>query len=65
MLEIWYVVLSSSLYQFCLNVGPRVQDGFWPGVIGSGHRNTYKHIKKSSSSELLGLDAGNLVSSIA
>ena len=58
MFEIWYVALPSlHLYQVCSNEGPRVQDGLWPGVPSLSHRNTYKNIYKSSSSELLGLDA--------
>ena len=40
------------LYQVCSNEGPRVQDGLWPGVPSLSHRNTYKNIYKSSSSEL-------------
>ena len=50
------------LYQVCSNEGPRVKDDLWPGGGGGGvpglsHRNTYKNIYKSSSSEPLGLDA--------
>ena len=34
MQEIWYVALSSGLYQVCSNEGPRVQDGPVSGVLG-------------------------------
>ena len=33
------------LYQVCSNEGPGVQDGLWPGVLGSNiemHRNILK-----------------------
>ena len=33
------------------------QDGLWPGVVGSSHRNTKKNMQKSSSLESLGLNA--------
>ena len=51
----WHCLVH--LYQVCSNEGPRVQDGHWPGVPSLSHRNTYKNIYKSSSSEPLGLDA--------
>ena len=34
------------LYQFCSNEGPRVQDGFWPGVVGSSHRYMYTRARE-------------------
>ena len=32
------------LYKVCSNEGPRVQDGLWPGVLGSNHRNILKNL---------------------
>ena len=65
-----------DLYQVCSNGGPWLQNG--PAAGGLGFKNEIylkiffsrtawliENIKKSSSSELLGLDAGNLVCSIA
>ena len=40
MFEIWYVALPSEPLPNYSNEGPRVQDGLWPGVLGSSHRNT-------------------------
>ena len=35
------------LYQFCSNERPRVQDGFWPGVVGSSHTKIHRKILKN------------------
>ena len=52
-------------YQFCSNKGPRIQDGPVPGGPRFKPEKYIENIQKSSSSELLGLDAENLVCSIA
>ena len=65
MLEISYVACLVAFYQFCSNKGPRIQDGLVPGGPRFKPLKYIENIQKSSSSELLGLDAGNLVCSIA
>ena len=65
MLEIRYVALLVVFYQFCSNKGPRIQDGPMPGGPRFKAYKYIENIQKSSSSELLGLDAGNLACSIA
>ena len=53
------------LYQVCSNEGPRFEDGPVPGGPRFKPWKYIENIQKSSSSELLGLDAGNVVCSIA
>ena len=65
MLENRYVFLPGGLLQFCSNKGPRIQTGPVPGGPRFKPWKYIENIQKSSSSELLGLDAGNLVCSIA
>ena len=44
MIEIWYVALPRALLPSCSNEDHRVQDGLWPGVLGSNHRNILKNL---------------------
>ena len=53
------------LYQVCSNEGPRFEGGPTAGGPRFKPWKYIENIQKSSSSELLGLDAGNLVCSIA
>ena len=53
------------LDQICSNEGARFEDGPAAGGPRFKPSKYIENIQKSSSSELLGLDAGNLVCSIA